>query len=148
MTGLTPRAKAHADGADRRSTVPTTACGVDHEPRERAGAARLPTAARLGIFLVILTLVVFDVSAVVVNVFQLDSLSRSAAQAAAEAAVTNEVSPSDSNVEVARIALDATTVWVTLRRPPAVIMLDKLPAMRDRLDISVTQRATLDPAGL
>ena len=124
------------------------------------GAARLPTAARLGIVLVILTLVVFDVSAVVVNVFQLDSLSRSAAQAAAEAwrgapraavvaaAVTNEVPPSDSNVGVARIALDATTVWVTLRRPPAVIMLDKLPAMRDRLDISVTQRATLDPAGL
>lgn len=124
------------------------------------GAARLPTAARLGIVLVILTLVVFDVSAVVVNVFQLDSLSRSAAQAAAqawrrapraavvEAAVTHEVSPSDSNVEVARIALDATTVWVTLRRPPPVIMLDKLPAMRGRLDISITQRATLDPAGL
>jgi len=39
-------------------------------------------------------------------------------------------------------------VWVTLRRPPAVIMLDKVPAMRDRLDISITQRATLNPSGL
>lgn len=124
------------------------------------GTARLTTAARLGIFLVIFTLIAFDVSAVVVNIFQLDGLGRSAAQAAAEAwrgapraaavevAVANEVSPDDTNVEVSRIALDATTVWVTLRRPPAVIMLDKVPAMRDRLDISITQRATLNPSGL
>lgn len=124
------------------------------------GAARLTPTARLGIFLVLFTLIAFDLSAVVVNVFQLDGLSRSAAQAAAdawrgaprasavEAAVTDEVAPDDTNVEVSRIALDATTVWVTLRRPPAVIVLDKVPAVRERLDISVTQRAALDPTGL
>lgn len=124
------------------------------------GAARLPTAARLGIVLVVFMLITFDLSAVVVNIFQLDDLSRNAAQAAAEAwrdapraaaieaAVANEVSPEDTNVEVSRIALDTTTVWVTLRRPPAVIMLDKVPAVRDRLDIAITQRATLDPSGL
>ena len=124
------------------------------------GAARLTTAARVGIFVVLFTLIAFDVSAVVVNIFQLDDLSRSAAQAAAEAwrgapraavveaAVADEVAPDHTNVEVSRITLDATTVWVTLRRPPAVIMLDKVPAVRERLDISITQRASLDPTGL
>jgi hypothetical protein len=124
------------------------------------GAARLTTAARLGVVLVLFTVIAFDVSAVVVNVFQLDGLSRSAARAGAdawqgaprasavEAAVTDEVSPDDTNVEVSRITLDATTVWVTLRRPPAVIVLDKVPAVRERLDISVTQRAALGPTGL
>jgi hypothetical protein len=124
------------------------------------GAARLTTAARLGVVLVLFTVIAFDVSAVVVNVFQLDGLSRSAARAAAdawqgaprasavEAAVTDEVAPDDTNVEVSRITLDATAVWVTLRRPPAVIVLDKVPAVRERLDISVTQRAALGPTRL
>lgn len=124
------------------------------------GAARLTTAARLGIFMVIVALITFDLSAIVVNIFQLDDLSRDAAQAAAqawrgapraavvEAAVANEVADNDGGVEVSRIALDTSTVWVTLRRPPAVIVLDKLPTVRDRLNISITQRATLDPQGL
>lgn len=124
------------------------------------GAARLTTAVRMGVFMVIVAVIAFDLSAIVVNIFQLDDLSRDAAQAAAQAwrgapraavvetAVEHEVASSSGTVEVSRIALDTTTVWVTLRRPPAVIVLDKLPAMRDRLDISVTQRATLDPSGL
>lgn len=124
------------------------------------GAARLPTAARLGMFLVLFTVLAFDLSAVVVNIFQLDSMGRSAALAAAdawrvtprtrvvEATVAEHVTPEASNVEVSRIAMDPTTVWVTLRRPPAVIVLDKVPAVRERLDISVTQHAALDPAGL
>lgn len=123
------------------------------------GTARLATAARGHHRRAVLTPIAFDVSAVVVNIFQLDDLSRSAAReaaeawrgspraAAVEAAVANEVAPGTS-VEVSRITLDATTVWVTLRRPPSVIMLDKVPAVRERLDISITQRATLDPAGL
>lgn len=122
------------------------------------GVARLTTATRLGIFAVVLAVITFDLSAIVVNIFQLDDLSRDAAQAAArawrdapraavvEAAVENAVAAED--VEVSRIALDPTNVWVTLRRPPGVLVLDKVPQVGERLDLAVTQRATLDPTGL
>lgn len=122
------------------------------------GAARLTSAARLAILVLILAVVSFDLSAIVVNIFQLDDLSRSAAGAAAQAwrsnpraaavedAVTSEIA--GDGVAVEGIVVDETTVWVTLQRRPPVIALDKLPAVRDRLDVSVTQRAVLDPQGL
>jgi hypothetical protein len=49
------------------------------------GAARLTSAARLAILLLILAVISFDLSAIVVNIFQLDDLSRSAASAGAQA---------------------------------------------------------------
>lgn len=125
---------------------------------DERGIARLTTATRMGLIIVVLGVLTFDLSAIVVNIFQLDDLSRDAAQAAArawrdapraavvEAAVENHVASDD--VEVARIALDPTNVWVTLRRPPAVLVLDKVPQVGSRLDLAITQRATLDPRGL
>lgn len=123
------------------------------------GVARLTTAARLAIVMVILAVITFDLSAIVVNVFQLDELSQRAAQSAAvawrdaptaavvETAVANEVADVD-NVQIDRIALDNKAVWVTLRRPPPVLVLDKLPPVRRRIDMSITQQAELHPSGL
>lgn len=123
------------------------------------GAARLTSAARLAILLLILAIITFDLGAIVVNIFQLDDISRSAANAAAQAwrsspraavvenAVTNEIA-GDEGVVIEGIVIDGTTVWVTLQRRPPVIALDKLPAVGDRLDVSVTQRAVINPQGL
>ena len=123
------------------------------------GTARLTSAARLAILLLILAVISFDLSAIVVNIFQLDDLSRSAASAGAQAwrsspraavverAVTSEIA-GDDGVVIEGIVVDDTTVRVTLQRRPPVIALDKLPAVGERLDVSVTQRAVIDPQGL
>ena len=123
------------------------------------GQARLTTTARLAIFVLVVSVLAFDLSAIVVNVFQLDDLSRRAAQAGAVAyrrvptaamvdvSVHNEMAEEDT-VSIDRITLDQTNVWVTLRRPPPVLVLDKVPAVRDRIDVAVTQRAALAPRGL
>lgn len=123
------------------------------------GAARLSSAARLAILLTILAVIAFDLSAIVVNIFELDDLSQQAATSAAEAwrsnpraeaveaAVHAEI-PDDHDVRIEAIGVDETTVWVTLERRPPVIALDRLPTVGDRLDVSVTQRALLRPQGL
>lgn len=123
------------------------------------GLARLTTTARLAIFVLVVSVIAFDLSAIVVNVFQLDELSQRAAQSGAvayrrvpsaalvTAAVHNEVAD-DGAVRIDRVALDQTTVWVTLRRSPSVLVLDKVPAIRRRIDVAITQQATLEPRGL
>ncbi len=123
------------------------------------GLARPGTATRVAIALVIAAVITFDLSAIVVNIFQLDELANRAAQSAAgawrdaptaavvETAVEDEVAAVD-NVQIERIAVDNATVWVTLRRPPPVLVLDKVPPVRRRIDMSITQEATLDPQGL
>lgn len=123
------------------------------------GAVRLTSAARLTILVAVFAVIAFDLSAIVVNIFQLDELSRAAALSAAQAwrdspsatvvqsAVQREIA-ADDGVQVAGIVVDATTVRVTLRRPPPVIALDRLPPVRDRLNVAITQRAMLDPQQL
>lgn len=125
----------------------------------KRGMARLPTTARVAIVVLTLSVIAFDLSAIVVNIFQLDELGHRAAQSAAnayrrspttavvEAAVESAVAD-DGNVDIDRIALDRATVSVTLRRLPRVVVLDKVPAVRRRIDIAITQRADLDPSGL
>lgn len=122
------------------------------------GAARINSATRMAIFLVVFSVVLFDLVAIAVNIFQLDELSSDAALAAAMTwrqtpntalmadAVEDELG--ESGVDIVKIAMDANQVWVTLRRPPPVIALDVIPALRDRIEVSVTEQATLYPRGL
>jgi hypothetical protein len=123
------------------------------------GMARLTTTTRVAVVVLIMSVIAFDLSAVVVNIFQLDELGHRAAQSAAaayrrsprsaavEAAVHNEVAD-NGDVNIDRIALDRATVSVTLRRPPPVLVLDRLPPVRRRIDLAITQHAALDPEGL
>ncbi|CAN5920236.1 hypothetical protein BH23ACT10_BH23ACT10_05290 [soil metagenome] len=123
------------------------------------GMARLTTTARVAVFVLVVSVIAFDLGAIVVNVYQLDELSQRAAQSGAaayrrmptaamvEAAVHNEVA-ADGTVRIDRIALDQTAVWVTLRRPPSVLVLDKVSAIRQRIDVAITQQAALQPRGL
>lgn len=123
------------------------------------GAARINSVTRVAIFLVVFGVVLFDLVAIAVNIFQLDELSSDAARAAATTwretpdtaliadAVEDELGESEG-VDIVKIAMDANQVWVTLRRPPPVIALDVVPALRDRIKVSVTEQATLDPQGI
>lgn len=123
------------------------------------GAARMTSTVRVVIVVLVVSLLTFDLGAIVVNIFQLDELSHQAAQSAAvayrraptsavvEAAVRDEVAD-HGDVRIERIALDRTSVWVTLRRPPPVVVVDRLPAVRRRIDMAITQEATLHPEGL
>lgn len=123
------------------------------------GAARMTSTIRVVTVVLVVSLLTFDLGAIVVNIFQLDQLSQQAAQSAAvayrrapasavvEAAVKEEVAH-HGDVRIERIALDRTSVWVTLRRPPPVVVVDKLPAVRRRIDMAITQEAVLHPEGL
>ena len=123
------------------------------------GMARLTTTTRVAIVVLIMSVIAFDLSAVVVNIFQLDELGHRAAQSGAvayrrspraavvEAAVEHEIAE-NGNVSIDRIELDRVSVSVTLRRPPPVLVLDRFPPVRRRIDLAITQHAVLEPEGL
>lgn len=109
--------------------------------------------------LAVIAVVLFEIGAVVVNVFQLDDLGGRAAVAAATAwrdtrtgpavlAAVEDVVAGQAEVAAVEISADAGTVAVSLRRSPAVMVLDLVPPVRDRLHATVTQQAVLEPRGL
>ena len=97
--------------------------------------------------------------AIVADFYQLDGLSGRAATPAASAwrqtpasrpvlnAVDGVVSGA-AQVERVEISQAEATVAVSLRRAPAVLVLDRIPALRKRLAPTVTRQAALTPEGL
>lgn len=113
----------------------------------------------LTITLVIAAVLLFELGAIVANFYQLDDLSGRAATAAAAAwretpagepmlAAVNGVVNGAAQVQRVEISEEDATVAVSLRRIPSVMLLDHVPALRERLSPTVTQQAALDPEGL
>lgn len=113
----------------------------------------------LAITLVVATVLLFELGAIVTNFYQLDDLSGRAATAAAAAwrdrpasgpvlNAVNGVVNGAAQVESVEISQEDATVAVSLRRPAAVMVLDRIPALRERLSPTVTRQAALNPDGL
>lgn len=111
------------------------------------------------ITLVVATVLLFELGAIVTNFYQLDDLSGRAATAAAAAwrdrpasgpvlNAVNGVVDGAAEVESVEISQEDATVAVSLRRPAAVLVLDRIPALRERLSPTVTRQAALNPEGL
>lgn len=113
----------------------------------------------LVITLVVATVLLFELGAIVTNFYQLDDLSGRAATAAAAAwrnrpasgpvlNAVNGVVDGAAEVDSVEISQEDATVAVSLRRPAAVLVLDRIPALRERLSPTVTRQAALNPDGL
>lgn len=111
------------------------------------------------IALVIATLLLFEVGAIVANVYQLDDLSGRAAAAAADSwrqthtggrvmGAVEQVVGGTAQIRGVEVSQAEGTVSVSLQRGPHVLVLDRVPIVRDRLPLTVTRDAGLNPEGL
>lgn len=111
------------------------------------------------IALAIVTLLLFELGAIVANFYQLDDLSGRAATAAADAyrqtragarvlGAVEEVVAGTAQIHRIEVSRADGTVSVSLRRGPHVLVLDRVPVVRDRLPLTMTREAALNPSGL
>ena len=111
------------------------------------------------IALALVTLLLFELGAIVSNVYQLDDLSGRAAAAAADAyrkthtsarvlGAVEDVVAGTAQISGIEVSRTDGTVSVSLQRMPHMLVLDRVPVVRDRLSLTMTREATLDPEGL
>lgn len=113
----------------------------------------------IAVALAVVTLLLFELGAIVTNVYQLDDLSGRAAVVAAAAwqhsqqgprvlRAVEQVVDGTATIRSIDVSTAERTVKVSLQRGPQLLVLDRVPLLREKLALTVTRQAALDPQGL
>lgn len=141
-----------ADGSRSPMALPTTLDQDNVDIGSDRGDVLLNGLLNLVLGLLVVGLIVFEIGAVAVNAVQLDGIVQDAARAAAtQMSQTTAASALEQaalsgmagqrNVRLDALTATRETVTVTVSRPAPVLLVDRIPPLRDHLVASATSTA-------